>query len=88
MLAAGVSDRADLELRYVGSAFDDDRNERRLGDFVVLGLGLSRELWPGWTAFARAENLLDRDVEVSRSADGLITLGTPFSAHAGIRIAL
>ena len=74
-----------LRLRYIGEAYDDDRNERVLADFATLDLGVRHPLTPSLELFAAVENLLDREIEAGRTADGRVTLGTPLTAHAGLR---
>lgn len=76
--------------RFVGDQFEDDLNSLKLGDFFVLDLMLWRpipvpKLSAGEIFFA-VENLFDRDYEVAKTADGIITTGTPLLVHGGIRV--
>jgi outer membrane receptor protein involved in Fe transport len=79
---------AAVQVRYVGDQFEDDRNTLTLGDFAVVGLTFSREVLSGFTLFFGIENAFDRTYEVGKTADGLITTGSPFLAHGGVRARL
>lgn len=50
-----------------------------------MDLLLSRRIMKGWEAFFSVENLFDRTSEVGKTADGIVTIGTPVLAHGGIR---
>ncbi|HYC00754.1 MAG TPA: TonB-dependent receptor [Candidatus Limnocylindrales bacterium] len=78
---------AGLQLRYVGDQFEDDANERELGDYVVLDAMIARELLPGWEVFVKAENLFEREYETGETADGLVSIGAPRIVRGGIRYA-
>ncbi len=64
-------------IRVLGPQFEDDENTLRLAEAVVVDLRVSYALSKHTELFATAENLTDARVEVSRSADGLIYVGTP-----------
>jgi outer membrane cobalamin receptor len=76
--------------RFIGDQFEDDLNTLKLGDFFVVDLMLWRpipvpKLSAGEIFFA-VENLFDRDYEVGKTADGIITTGTPLLVHGGVRV--
>ena len=75
----------EVGVRYAGDQFEDDRNERELDAFTVLGLGLRWQATDSWTAFLRVDNATDEDIEVGLSADGILTVGTPRTVRAGVR---
>ena len=76
------------EGHFAGSQFEDDINSRRLGGTATLDLYAEQALTPTATFFVSADNLFDRTIEAGRSADGLITVGTPRVVAAGVRFRL
>jgi outer membrane receptor protein involved in Fe transport len=76
---------AAVQVRYVGSQFEDDLNTLTLGSFAVVDLYLGRELRPGVTAFFSIENAFDRSYQVGKTAGGLVTTGAPLLVHGGLR---
>jgi outer membrane receptor protein involved in Fe transport len=72
-------------LRWIGRQFEDDENTLRLGECVVADLGASRALTPHLELFLTIENLGHARVETGRSADGIVNVGTPRLALAGLR---
>ena len=74
--------------RFVDDQFEDDLNSLELGTAVVVDFALLVPVGPRLAAFLRAENIFDDEVEAGRTADGLLTLGTPFLLHAGLRVNL
>jgi outer membrane receptor protein involved in Fe transport len=76
--------------RFIGDQFEDDINTLKLGDFFVMDLMLWRPIpIPKMSAgeiFFAVENLFDRDYEVAKTADGIITTGTPLLVHGGIKV--
>lgn len=75
-----------VELRYVGDQYEDDRNERKLGDYKTVNVSILKTLVRGWQVFAGVENALDEDYATAETADGLTTRGTPLLVHAGVRL--
>ncbi len=71
--------------RYVGDQFEDDLNSLELDDFFVVDLLLSRQIITGLEAFFAVENLFNTTYEVGKTADGLVTVGTPVLVHGGIQ---
>jgi outer membrane receptor protein involved in Fe transport len=74
-----------LEGRYVGTRYDDDLNTLELGDFALMGLRLNRRLGDQVSAWIKVENLFDTQYEVTRGTTGLVEIGGPRWALAGIR---
>jgi outer membrane receptor protein involved in Fe transport len=75
--------------REIGHAFDDSSNLYKLHGFFVLD-GYA-EVHPArldsrLTFYVSLQNLLNREIETARTPN--LTLGTPFTAQGGIRIAL
>jgi outer membrane cobalamin receptor len=71
--------------RFVGSQFEDDLNTLGLRGFTVLDLAASRRLRKGWEVFVGIENAFGETVEAGRTAEGLVTVGTPRLLHLAIR---
>ncbi len=76
------------EGHFAGSQFEDDINSRRLAGTATLDLYAEQALSPSATLFLSADNLFDRTVEAGRSADGLVTVGTPRVVAAGVKFRL
>ncbi len=72
-------------LRWLGRQFEDDENTLRLGEAVVLDLGVNRRLGSRAEIFLNVENAGDARLETGRSADGVVNLGTPRLALGGVR---
>jgi outer membrane receptor protein involved in Fe transport len=77
---------ARLEGRWTGSVFDDDLNVRRLDDYVILNAQLGWRFSSEVACFLSAENLLDEEIEVSKSGSGLIGIGAPRLIQLGLRL--
>ena len=68
--------------------FDDDQNTRRLSGYATVDLYLEQAVSERVAVYARGDNLFDRTIEAGRSADGLVTVGTPRAATVGFRVKL
>lgn len=79
---------ASVTLRYVGAQFEDDQNQRQLGDALTLDARLTVPLLRGLAVEARAENLTDALVAAAISADGIVERATPRTLWLGLRAAL
>jgi outer membrane receptor protein involved in Fe transport len=83
-----VSDRVslDADLTWESRRFEDDLNSR------VLASGLSVSARANWrmsrslTAYLAVDNVLDAEVAVSRTADGVVGLANPRLVHGGLRM--
>ena len=85
-----VSERLRVEgrLRWEGERFEDDLNSRVLERAATVDLRGEWRLSDRALAWIAAENLLDADVEVSETADGVAGLGPPRSLRVGLRLSL
>ena len=88
-LAWRVSDRLqlDADLIWEGKRFDDDLNSRILAAGLRLNARAEWRLASGVTAYLAADNLLDEELEVSRTADGVAGFASPRMARVGLRLA-
>ena len=77
-----------MQTRYADDQFEDNLNTRSLDEYVVWDLTMSKDLREGWNVFVRLENIGDEDVEVGQTGDGLVSIGTPFLVHGGVRVRL
>jgi outer membrane receptor protein involved in Fe transport len=77
---------ANVQVRWVGDQFEDDLNALVLGDFAVVDLFVGRAIHPGWDVFVSVENLFDRTYEAGKTADGIVTIGSPVLVHGGLRV--
>ena len=71
------------QARWSAMQFDDDRNELRLDSYLAVDLFASHPIGRGLALTLAAENLINRDVEVS--ATPVITLGQPRGVRVGVR---
>lgn len=74
------------EVRVSSSQFDDDQNTRLLKSFAVVDLYADHEITAYATAFVGVENLFNAVTQAGRSADGLITVGSPLTVSGGLRV--
>ncbi len=72
-------------VRWVGRQFEDDENTLILGEVVVADVGLALPLAHAGEFFVNVENVGNARVETGRSADGVVNVGTPRLALAGVR---
>ncbi len=75
---------ASLQVKALGSQFDDDLNQFRLGPFTVVDLYASRAFTDGVHAFVAVENLFDVSYDVARTP--LRRIGWPRTLRAGVRL--
>jgi outer membrane receptor protein involved in Fe transport len=81
--AAGGFEGA-LMSRWSSKQFDDDLNDLPLDAFVVTDILVSRALSRGLALTLSVENVFDQRIEVG--ATPVVTLGTPRSIRAGVRV--
>ena len=74
-----------LLARFVGLQFDDDRNLRPLANTALLDLQVSRRMHRNLVLTFAVENLLDRQVPVSRTS--VLGIGAPRMISSGLRLA-
>lgn len=81
-----------IEFKAVGGRYDDPHwqtglNQIHMGGYALTNLFASYTFSKEWQAFARVDNLFDRNYDVARSVS--VIYGTPgLSAFAGIRYTL
>jgi outer membrane receptor protein involved in Fe transport len=73
-----------LQARWIGEAWEDDRNTLVLDSAFVLDLFVGRRITSWLEVFASGENLLDADVVVGRTP--VRRLGAPQTLRAGLRL--
>ena len=72
--------------RYESRRFDDDLNSRVLGPAVTADVRADLQLRDGVVLYAAADNLFDREVAVSATADGVTGFGPPRTLRAGVSL--
>lgn len=77
--------RAGAALRWSSDRYEDDRNSLELDGYTTVEASASWQLTPLWMLVASVENLLDREIEVSRTSDGVLGLGAPRFVQIGVR---
>ncbi|MCB0347095.1 MAG: hypothetical protein KDD66_18385, partial [Bdellovibrionales bacterium] len=65
--------------------FEDDLNQSVLDAFNVLNAFAAIPISKHVEIFARAENILDTEIETGKTADGVTSVGNPFLFSAGVR---
>jgi len=75
--------RLGLQARWIGDAWEDDRNTLVLDSAFLLDLFVARRITGRLEVFAAAENLLDADVVVGRTP--VRKLGAPRMIRGGLR---
>jgi iron complex outermembrane receptor protein len=74
---------ASVEGRYESYRFDDSRNQRKLGSYLVLNFEVSRALGERWRGFLNLENALNREYFVQTTP--VPQIGTPILFSGGVR---
>jgi outer membrane receptor protein involved in Fe transport len=74
------------QIRAFGRQFENDQNTLTLGRGLVVDATVIRPVGRRLSLFASLENLFDDQYEVGRTP--VATYGQPFTAHAGVRVAL
>lgn len=83
-----ASDRLSLSgrARYESARFDDDLNSRTLDAAVALDARADLQVKDGVRLYVLADNLLDEEVQVSRTADDVAGFGPPRTLRAGLTL--
>lgn len=77
---------AAVQAWYESSRFEDDLNTLRLRPVWLVDASVRRKIVRGVELYVSAENLLNTRAEAGRTADGLVTLGTPRVVRAGLHV--
>ncbi|EIP96947.1 outer membrane receptor for ferrienterochelin and colicins [Opitutaceae bacterium TAV1] len=72
-------------LRWFSDQYEDDENTLRLAAATVVDLGLSRRFGRDLEVFVAVENCFDTEVQTGRTAAGVVSVGPPRQARAGVR---
>jgi outer membrane receptor protein involved in Fe transport len=72
-------------LRWIGRQFEDDENQLRLGEVVIADVTVTHKLTSHLELFLTIENLGNARIETGRTSDGIVNVGTPRLALAGLR---
>jgi outer membrane receptor protein involved in Fe transport len=75
-----------VEARWTDKVFDDDLNNRPLDSYVMVNAQAGWRWTDEVTTFLAIENLLDDEIEVSRSGQALVGIGAPRLIHLGLRL--
>jgi len=83
-----VSDRLTLSARgrYESRRFDDDLNSRVLEAAFTADARAEWRVRDGVALYAAADNLLDAEVEVSETGDGVAGFGPPRTLRVGVTV--
>jgi len=71
-------------LRFEGRRFEDDQNERVLSQALTANLRIGWKFNEEIELYAGADNLLDADIEIGESADGLESYAAPRTFRIGM----
>jgi outer membrane receptor protein involved in Fe transport len=89
-LSAALTERLTLasDLTWEGKRFEDDLNSRVLAPAWRLDARLDWRVKPLVTLYLAGDNLLDADIETSRTADGVAGYSVPRVVRVGMRLAI
>jgi outer membrane receptor protein involved in Fe transport len=89
-LSAQLTDRLVLtsDVTWEGKRFEDDLNSRVLDPAYRLDARLDWRVRPLVTLYLAGDNLLDADIQTSRTADGVAGYAVPRVVRVGLRVAL
>ncbi|KQY95382.1 TonB-dependent receptor [Caulobacter sp. Root1455] len=89
-LSAELTDRLTLatDLTWEGKRFEDDLNSRVLDPAYRLDARLNWRVRPLVTAYVAGDNLLDANIQTSRTADGVAGYAAPRVVRVGLRLAI
>ena len=89
-LSAELTEKLTLatDLTWEGKRFDDDLNSRVLDPAWRLDARLDWRVRPLVTAYVAGDNLLDADIQTSRTADGVAGYTAPRIIRVGLRLAI
>ena len=89
-LSAVLTEKLTLatDLTYEGKRFEDDLNSRVLDPAYRLDARLDWRVRPLVTAYVAGDNLLDANIQTSRTADGVAGYSAPRVVRVGLRVAL
>jgi iron complex outermembrane receptor protein len=73
-----------LQLRMVGTQYEDDLNTLLMDGYIVVDASISRRIVSDLEVFFAAENVFDAEYLVGRA--GVDTLGAPASLRVGLRL--
>jgi outer membrane receptor protein involved in Fe transport len=76
------------DLTWEGKRFEDDLNSRVLDPAWRLDARLDWRVRPLVTLYLAGDNLLDADIQTSRTADGVAGYAAPRVVRVGLRVAL
>jgi vitamin B12 transporter len=65
------------QIRTSSSQFEDDLNTRTLAPFTTIDAAIFYNFSEAIAAGVKVENLLDTEIETGKSADDLVSIGTP-----------
>jgi outer membrane receptor protein involved in Fe transport len=69
--------RAEAQIRYVGRQFEDDQNSLTLAPFTTVDFALGYTFNEHLSGSVQVENVFDTEIEVGKTAGGLVSIGTP-----------
>jgi outer membrane cobalamin receptor len=76
------------DLTWEGKRFEDDLNSRVLDPAYRLDARLDWRVRPLVTAYVAGDNLLDANIQTSRTADGVAGYAAPRVVRVGLRLAI
>jgi vitamin B12 transporter len=76
----------DADLRYESLRYEDDLNLRRLKAGTGLDVRAGWTLLPATEVYVAADNVLDRDLAVGQTADGVTSYAAPRTVYVGFAL--
>ncbi len=76
----------DADLRYESARYEDDQNLRRLKSGTGVDLRAGWALSPTSEVYVMADNVLDRELAVGQTADGVTSYSAPRTLYVGFAL--
>ena len=77
--------RNSMQLRYTSSQFENDLNTLELDSYAVLDFSIAYKFNKKLEGFFSLENAFDTEFETGIASNGLVSIGAPLLASAGLR---
>lgn len=74
------------DIRYESERFEDDLNSRKLSPALAVDLRAGWRLSPSSEVYVAADNLLDAEIEVGETADGVESYAAPRTLRVGFAL--
>jgi outer membrane receptor protein involved in Fe transport len=77
---------ATIQVRRVGSQFEDDLNTLPMGPYTTIDARISKQVWNHANLYFAVENLTNETYATARTSEGVVSVGAPRMFHGGVRL--